>query len=395
MKNKSQSTKVNTLAIHAGISPNPHTGAIVDPISQCSVYAQSYPGEFKYDYGRSMNPNYYPLEEALAALEGAKYATVTSSGVGAMSTIITLVKAGDTVILPTDLYGGTYRLFVQLFGTYGVNFKQVDMSDLDKVENVLKESAKESAKGTGALMLYAESPTNPMLQIYDLQALASLAKKYSAISVMDNTFATPIFQNPLSLGFDAVLHSASKYLGGHSDIVGGAVMTNLESIRERTDFARKSMGVHLDPLSMFLLRRGLKTLPLRMERHEKNAMLFAKHFEGHKVIKRVIYPGLESHPQHDIAKKQMKGFSGMVSIEFALKEEELKKLVSSFSIITLAESLGAVESLVQIPSFMSNKKIPEELRKSHGLHDNLVRFSIGIEDVDDIIEDLESALNRV
>jgi cystathionine beta-lyase/cystathionine gamma-synthase len=378
--------KLQTLAIHAGTHPNPITGAIVEPISQCSVYAQKSPGEFTYDYGRSMNPNYYPLEETLAALEGARYATVASSGVGAMMMIITLVKAGETVIIPTDLYGGTYRLFVELFGTYGVLFTQVDMTDLNKVEEALK---------AGARMLYSESPTNPLLQIYDLEALSTLAKKYGAISIMDNTFATPVFQNPISLGFDAVLHSASKYLGGHSDIVGGVVMTNQQSIRERTDFARKSVGVHPDPLSMFLLRRGLKTLPLRMERHEKNAFVFAKFLESHPLVSKVLYPGLESHPQHAIAKKQMKGFSGMVSAEFSLQEKELHSLVSNFKVITLAESLGAVESLVQIPAQMSNKKIPAEVRKANGLEDGLVRFSVGIEDIDDLIEDLDQALSKV
>lgn len=375
-----------TKAIHAGTKPNPLTGAILDPIYQCSVYAQKSPGEFVYDYGRSMNPNFYPLEEALAALEGAKYATVTSSGVGAITTISTLFQGGDTVIIPTDLYGGTYRIFVQLFGTYGVNFVQVDMTDLNMVEDAVKKGAK---------MLYAESPTNPLLQIYDLKALADLAKKYGVLSVMDNTFATPIFQNPLSLGFDAVLHSASKYLGGHSDIVGGAVMTNSLEIRERTDFSRKSLGVHLDPLSMFLLRRGIKTLPLRMREHEKNAFKFAEYLSGHKKVSRVLYPGLESHPQHEIAKKQMKGFSGMVSVEFNLTDAELSKFVSSFNVITLAESLGAVESLVQIPAAMSNKKIPENIRKANGLGDGLVRFSVGIEDIDDILEDVEQALGRV
>lgn len=380
---KVSKSRMHTLAIHAGVRPNPVTGAIVEPISQCSVYAQESPGEFSFDYGRSMNPNYYPLEEALAALEGAQFATVASSGVGAMSMIITLVKSGDTVIIPTDLYGGTYRLFVQLFGTYGVKFRQIDMTDLQVVEDTLKE---------GAQMLYAESPTNPMLQIYDLKALSSLAKKYGVTSVMDNTFATPVFQSPIALGFDVALHSASKYLGGHSDIVGGVIMTNDEGIRERTDFARKSMGVHPDPFSMFLLRRGLKTLPLRMERHQENAFAFSRYLELNPKVKRVLYPGLESHPQHSIAKEQMSGFSGMVSVEFELGLEEVKKVVSSFKVITLAESLGAVESLVQIPAAMSNKKIPEDIRKAHGLSDGLVRFSVGIENIDDLIEDIDQAL---
>lgn len=384
---KSKETQgYTTKAVHAGISANPITGAIVDPISQCSVYAQEYPGHHKYDYGRSMNPNFYPLEEALAALENAEFATVVSSGVGAMTAVITLVQAGDTVLLPTDLYGGTYRLFVQIFGTYGVHFKQIDMHDLALVENELKQGVK---------MLYAESPTNPMLQVYDLVALNELGKKYGAITAVDNTFATPVFQKPLDMGFDLVLHSASKYLGGHSDIVGGAIMTNTESIRERMDFARKSIGVHLDPMSMFLLRRGIKTLPLRMARHEENAMLFAKHLEAHPKVQTVLYPGLESHPQHEIAKKQMSGFSGMVSVLFDLDVSQTKDMVAALKLITLAESLGAVESLVQIPASMSNEKIPKELREKHGLTEGLVRFSIGIEDSADILADIDQALASV
>ena len=375
-----------TRAIHAGARPNPVTGAIVEPIAQCSVYAQPYPGDFKYDYGRSMNPNFYALEEALAALEHASHATVVSSGVAAMTTIITLAKAGDTVLLPTDLYGGTYRLYVQVFGNYGLNFVQIDMRDLNRVEEALKQ---------GARMLYTESPTNPLLQIYDLEALAALAKKYGAISVCDNTFATPVFQNPLRLGLDLVLHSASKYLGGHSDIVGGAVMTNNPEYHQQLAFARKSIGLHHDPFSMFLLRRGLKTLPLRMERHQQNAMAFAKFLQDHPKVERVIYPGLPSHPQHEIAKKQMSGFSGMVSVLFSLSLEQTKQLVANLKVITLAESLGAVESLVQIPASMSNEKIPKEIRARHGLEDGLVRFSIGIEDSADLIADIDQAIALV
>ncbi len=373
-----------TTAIHAGIEPNPVTGAIVDPISQCSVYAQPSPGEFKYDYGRSMNPNFYPLEKALAALEGAEHAAVVSSGVAAMTAIITLCKAGDKILLPKDLYGGTYRLYVQLFSQFGLKFIQIDMRDLDGVEKRLSQG--------DIKMLYAESPTNPLLQIYDLEKLASLAKAAGAVSVCDNTFATPMCQRPLQLGFDLVLHSASKYLGGHSDIVGGAIMTNDKDMHTQVTFARKSIGLHHDPLSMFLLRRGLKTLPLRMERHQSNAMKFAQHLEKHPAVEQVIYPGLESHPQHDIAKRQMSGFSGMVSVIFKTDLDTTKKIVSSFEVITLAESLGAVESLVQIPASMSNQKIPEEVRAENGLPDGLVRFSVGIEDIDDLIADVDQAI---
>jgi cystathionine beta-lyase/cystathionine gamma-synthase len=375
-----------TKAVHAGQRPNPLTGAVVEPISQCSVYAQSSPGEFKYDYGRSMNPNFYPLEEALAALEYAQYATVVSSGVATMTALMTLMKSGDHVLIPTDLYGGTYRIFKQVFEQYGVRYTQINMTDLNVVEDALK---------SGAQMLYMESPTNPLLQIYDLEELAKLAKKYGVVSVVDNTFASPICQNPLVLGCDIVLHSCSKYIGGHSDIVGGALMTNEAKYREKVAFARTAMGLHCDPMTMFLMRRGIKTLPLRVHRQQESAMIFAKHFEKHPRVERVIYPGLASHPQHDIAKKQMKGFGGMLSLLFAGADEETKKIVSSFNVFTLAESLGAVESLVQQPALMSNAKIPKEIREKNGLKDGLIRISIGIEDVQDLIADLEQAIESV
>ncbi len=249
--------KFSTKAVHAGQSPDLQTGAVNTPIYQSSVYAQPSPGSFKYDYGRSMNPGYYPLEEALASLEQGKYATVVSSGVGAMTAVMTLLKQGDKVIMPTDVYGGTYRLFKQIFEKYGVQYTQLDLTDIGAVEDALKNNVQ---------MLYMESPTNPLLTIYDLKKLADIAEKYGVLSVVDNTFASPYFQNPLTLGIDIVLHSASKYIGGHSDIVGGVVVTNDESIREKMDFARKSMGLHVDPFTMFLMRRGIKTLAIRMER---------------------------------------------------------------------------------------------------------------------------------
>ncbi|MFN8389099.1 MAG: PLP-dependent aspartate aminotransferase family protein [Bdellovibrionota bacterium] len=388
MKDKFESgpTGYTTAAIHAGRAPNPLTGAIVEPIYQCSVYAQERPGEFKYDYGRSMNPNYYSLEEALAALEFGKHATVVSSGVGAMSAVMTLTRGGNRVIMPTDVYGGTYRLFKQIFEPYGVENIQVDMSDLNALESLLKK---------GAQVVYVESPTNPLLAVYDLAAIASLAKKYNAISIVDNTFASPYFQNPLLHGIDIVLHSTSKYIGGHSDIVGGAIMTNNPDYRERMDFARKSIGLHIDPFTMFLMRRSIKTLPLRMERHQENAMRIARFLESHPLVERVLYPGLESHPQHELAKRQMKGFSGMMSVFFKLDLEQAKTLISSFQIITLAESLGAVESLVEHPATMTHQKIPKEVREKHGLTDGLIRFSIGIEDVDDLLNDLDRAFSAI
>lgn len=375
-----------TKAVHAGQHANPLTGAVVDPISQCSVYAQKAPGEFRFDYGRSMNPNYYPLEEALAALEGAEFATVLSSGVGAMTAVSTLCSAGDKVIIPTDLYGGTYRLFKQFFERYGVTYTQLNLGDLNAVEDALK---------LGAKMLYIESPTNPLLTIYDLAALAKLGRAYGALTVVDNTFASPYFQNPLRHGIDIVLHSCSKYIGGHSDIVGGAVMTNSKDVSEQMDLARKSMGLHIDPFTMFLMRRGMKTLPLRMEKQQANAMTIATYLEKHPRVERVLYPGLPSHPQHELAKKQMSGFSGMMSVYFALSNDQAKTLISSFEIITLAESLGAVETLVEHPASMTHQKIPKEVREKNGLSDGLIRFSIGIEDVEDLIADLENAFSKL
>ncbi len=375
-----------TRTIHAGCRPNELTGALIEPISQCAVYAQESPGSFKYDYGRSMNPNFYQLEEALAALEYGAYATVVSSGVAAMTAVMTLLAAGDTVLMPTDVYGGTYRLFKQFFERWGITFLQIDLSNLNAVEDALKKGPK---------MLYIESPTNPLLAVYDLAALSSLAKKYGARTVIDNTFASPYFQNPLKLGIDIVLHSCTKYIGGHSDYVGGCVVTNDPAVREQMDFARKSMGLHSDPFSMFLMRRSIKTLPLRMERHQENAFAVARYLEKHSRVERVVYSGLPSHPHHEIAKKQMSGFSGMLSVYFRLSIEQSKRLMTSFQLITLAESLGAVESLVEHPASMTHQKIPQAVREKNGLTDGLVRFSIGIEDSKDLLQDLEQALAAV
>ncbi|GJM38508.1 MAG: cystathionine beta-lyase [Acidimicrobiales bacterium] len=376
----------STRAIHAGTRIDPQTGATVEPIYQCSVYAQTRPGEFINDYGRSMSANFKPLEVALAAVEEADHAVVVSSGVGAMTCLLGLLKSGDRLVMPIDVYGGTYRLFKEYFENFGIEIVQVDMTDLAAVEAAMTANAR---------MLYIETPTNPLLVIYDLRALADIAKKHNATSVVDNTFASPYFQKPLNHGIDVVLHSCSKYLGGHSDIVGGSLMTNDLDTRTALDHARKSFGVHADPFTMFLLRRSIKTLPVRMERHQSNAMAVAQYLESHKLVTKVIYPGLPSHPQHELAKKQMSGFAGMMSVYFDLPFEPTKTLISSFDVFTLAESLGAVESLVEHPSSMTHAKIPADVREKHGLTDGLVRFSIGIEDVDDIIADLDRALAKV
>ena len=302
-----------------------------------------------------------------------------------MSAVMGMLKSGDTILIPTDLYGGTYRLFKQIFEKFGFQYTQVDCKDLNQVEEAFKSHP---------TMIYIESPTNPLLEVYDLEAIAGLAKKYGAISCIDNTFASPYFQNPLLLGWDIVIHSTTKYIGGHSDYVGGAVITNNKEYRDQADFNRKAMGLHPDPFTMFLMRRSIKTLSIRMEKHHQNGMEIARYLEKHPKVSRVLYPGLESHPQHAIAKKQMRGFSGMLTAFFDMPIEKVKKMISSFEIITLAESLGAVESLVQLPATMSHQKIPDEIRRQHGLTDGLVRFSIGIEDSKDLIADFEQAFAR-
>jgi cystathionine beta-lyase/cystathionine gamma-synthase len=378
----------STAAIHAGVEVDPSTGAVIQPIHMSSVYAQPHPGQFKYDYGRSMNPDFYPLESALAALEGASHATVVSSGVGAMSCLLGLLNDKSRIVMPSDVYGGTYRLFQQIFARVGIGVEQIDMTDLDSVERALSVDA-------ATTILYAESPTNPLLLVYDLRQLSAVARRAGAISVLDSTFASPIFQNGLDLGFDVVLHSCSKYLGGHSDIVSGALMTNDSDIKRQLDFTRTSMGLHSDPFSMFLLRRSLKTLPLRMHRHELNAMAVAQYLEKHDRVGRVLYPGLESHPQHSIAARQMSGFSGMVSVEFDLDISSVSKMIANFELFKLAESLGGVESLVEQPGLMTHLKIPAAVRRAHGLADGLVRFSVGIEDSDDLLTDMDDALASI
>jgi cystathionine beta-lyase/cystathionine gamma-synthase len=372
-----------TRCVHAGQRPNPITRAILEPVHQCSVFAQTAPGDFIHDYGRSMSPSYTPVEQALGALEEGTFATVTSSGVSAITAVMTLLSSGDRVLIPTDVYGGTYRLFMQIFSRYAINFTSVDMTDLSAVDEALKQGCK---------LLYTESPSNPLLKIYDLQALCTLAKKYGALAAIDNTFASPYFQRPLQFGFDVVLHSASKYLGGHGDIVAGVLVTDNKSLKDSFDFSRKAMGLHPDPQTLFLLRRSLKTLGLRMQRHESNALAVAHFLETHPKVERVLYPGLPTHPQHDLAKRQMRGFSGMLSVYLALPLEETKRLVSSFQLITLAESLGAADSLVEHPASMTHKWIPSDVRLKHGLGEGLIRFSIGLEDAADLIKDIQTVL---
>ena len=378
--------KFSTKAIHVGQAPDKETGAVIPPIYMTSTYAQEAPNVHKgYDYTRAGNPNFTNLEATLASLEQGKVATVFSSGIGATTAIVSSLSKDDKVVIANDLYGGTYRLFSRVFSQFGIDFSTVDTQDLAAVEEKLKTKPK---------LIFLESPTNPLLRISDIEAITTMAKKHNVLSVVDNTFATPYFQNPLTLGADFVLHSTTKYIGGHSDVVGGVVVTNHEEWKEKLDFARMAIGLNPSPFDNWLTTKGVKTMGIRMERHFENATQIADYFNNHPKVKKVYYPGLPSHTNHDIAKKQMSGYSGIVSVEFDMSFEDSMKLVSSFKLFTLAESLGGVESLVDHPASMTHASIPKEEREKNGLSDGLIRFSCGIEDVEDLIEDLDSILKQ-
>lgn len=376
--------KFSTKTVHVGADADPITGAMMAPIFMTSTFRQEAPGVTKgYDYTRAGNPNFTHLEDALAALEGGKYATVFSSGIGALASMITTLNPGDRVIGIDGVYGGTYRLFDKIFKPHGIVFEILTPESLGELEAVL---------ATGPKWLLFETPTNPLLDVFDIEAFAAIAKKHGVMTIVDNTFATPCFQNPLSLGADIVWHSTTKYVGGHSDVIGGALITDDPKLKEVFDFRRMSLGTNPSPFDAWLIHRGLKTLALRMERHQENAMAIANHLVKHPKVKKVYYPGLEGHPGHAIAKKQMHGFSGVVSVEFDLSLEDTKKLISSFEFFSLAESLGGVESLVDHPAIMTHASIPADERKKMHITDGLVRFSVGIEDKDDLIKDIDRAL---
>lgn len=373
-----------TKTIHVGNEAEPFTGAIMPPIYMTSTFVQEAPGQDKgYDYTRANNPNFMILEKLLASLEEAKFATIFSSGLGALTAMISgLLSSGDRVVGVGSLYGGTFRLFNQVFNRFGIQFISVTP---DQAEKALANKTK---------WLLFETPTNPLLEILDIDTLLSLAKKQGVLTIVDNTFATPYNQNPLKLGADVVWHSTTKYIGGHSDVIGGAIMTNDAAIKERVDFARKAVGLNPSPFDAWLVNRGVKTLAIRMKQHEENGMAIARFLAKHPKVNKVYYPGLESHPNHAIAKRQMRGFGGMVSAEFNMSVENTKKLISSFKLFALAESLGGVESLVNYPATMTHASIPREDRLKMGLSDGLVRFSVGIEDSRDLIADLAGALEK-
>jgi len=381
---KAKKLGFSTRAIHAGQPPDPSTGAISTPIYQTSTYVQDGVAQHKgYEYARTQNPTRGALEACLASLEDAQYGICFSSGMGAISALMNYFQKGDHIIASDDLYGGTYRIFEKVFKSYGLEFDYVDSSNLANVEKVLRPNTK---------MLFLETPTNPLLKITDLAEASKLAHGRNIIVAVDNTFATPYWQQPLNFGADVVVHSTSKYLGGHCDVVGGAVLTSNDKIFERVKFCQNAVGSVPGPLDAFLVLRGVKTLALRMERHEANARQIAQFLKGHPKVKKVYYPGLPEHPGYETAKKQMKGFGGMISFEVKGGLEESKRVCEAAEIFSLAESLGGVESLIEHPALMTHASVPKEVREEKGISDALVRISVGIEDAPDLIADLEQAL---
>ena len=381
-----------TLAIHAGQSPDPTTGAVMTPIYQTSTYAQTRMGEAVYDYARTINPTRSALQECLAALEGGRYGLSFASGMAAIDAVLRLLKPGDHLLASNDVYGGTFRIFTKVYEPYGLQFSFVEMGDLDAARAALRPNTR---------MVWIETPTNPLLKVADIAAIAELLSSHAGRSgetsvrpwlVVDNTFATPYLQQPLRLGADIVTHSVTKYLGGHSDVVGGAVILNDEAAHSRLKFLQNAVGAVPGPLDCFLVLRGVKTLPLRMERHCANAMQIARFLESHPAVQRVIYPGLPSHPGHAVAARQMRGFGGMISFVVKGGPQAARSVAEHTRIFALAESLGGVESLIEVPAAMTHMSVagsPLEVDPA------LVRLSVGVEHVDDLVADLRRALSLI
>ena len=380
--------KFGTKTIHAGQEADPTTGAIMTPIYQTSTYAQASPGDHKgYEYSRTGNPTRNALEQNLAALENGKYGLCFGSGLGAIDAIIKLLSPGDEVISTNDLYGGSYRIFTQIFKNYGITFHFIRMDDTYKIESLINENTK---------MIWAETPTNPMLNIIDIESLGKISKKHNLIFVIDNTFATPYLQRPLDLGADIVMHSLTKYMSGHSDVVMGAAICKNHDLGERLYAIQNSCGAVPGPMDSFLVLRGIKTLHLRMQRHCENGKVIANFLKEHPKVGDVYWPGFDSHPNHKIAKKQMDDFGGMISFNInGNKLEDAVTVVSNTHYFTLAESLGGVESLCGHPASMTHAAIPKQEREKTGVVDSLIRLSVGIEDVEDLVADLENALNKL
>lgn len=377
--------KLDTKIIHAGAEPDPSTGAIMTPIYQTSTYVQTAPGKHKgYEYARSQNPTRTALEAAFAAIENAKFGLAFSSGVAATDAVIKLLSPGDEVIAVADMYGGTYRLFSKVFAKFGIKFHYVDMHDAENIRPFINDRTK---------LIWTETPTNPLMNITDIAALSAIAKELNILLCVDNTFASPYLQNPLDLGADIVMHSATKYLGGHSDVIHGCLMLNDQNLRDQLYFIQKSCGAVPGPQDCFLVLRGIKTLHVRMERHCENGEKVAHSLRNNPKVAKVYWCGFEDHPGYEIAKKQMRGFGGMMS--FTLKDDSVEtatRVLSSTKVFALAESLGGIESLINHPATMTHASIPREERIKNGLCDSLIRLSVGIEDAEDLIEDLDQAI---
>ena len=377
--------KFATKALHAGVEPDPTTGAIMTPIYQTSTYVQASPGQHKgYAYARGKNPTRSQLEKNIAALENAKYALCFSSGMGATDAVVKMLKPGDEVITGDDLYGGTYRMFTKVFANYGIKFHFINLTDANNISNYVNANTK---------LIWIETPTNPTMQIVDIKACSVIAKKNNCVLAVDNTFASPYLQNPMDLGADIVMHSVTKYLGGHSDVVMGALCMSDDSLYEKLAFIHNSCGATPGPMDSFLVLRGIKTLHLRMERHCFNGRQVATFLRSHPKVEKVYWPGFEDHPNQSNTKTQMRDFGGMISFDLkSHSQEEAFKLASSVKVFSLAESLGGVESLINHPASMTHASVPAAERARVGVTDSLLRLSVGVEDIDDLIADLKQAL---
>lgn len=379
--------KFETRAIHAGQEPDPTTGAIMTPLYLSSTFVQTSPGKHSgYEYSRTSNPTRKAYEECLASLEAAKFGFGFASGCAATTTVMHLLKAGDHVVACDDMYGGSFRLFDKVIRNNGIEFTYVDLTDADALDKVLTQNTK---------MIWLETPTNPLLKLTDVERICGKVKDKGILVVVDNTFMSPYFQRPLSLGADIVVHSTTKFINGHSDIVGGAVVTASNEVAERLAFLSNSMGGICSPFDAFMCMRSIKTLAVRMQAHEKNAMALARFLEAHPRVSKTIYPGLESHPQHDLAKRQMSGFGGVITFLVRGGLYEVRSLLERVNIFSLAESLGGVESLIEHPAIMTHASVPQEVRNKLGIDDTLIRLSVGIESLEDLEQDLAQALDSL
>ncbi|PIS10742.1 MAG: cystathionine gamma-synthase [Bdellovibrio sp. CG10_big_fil_rev_8_21_14_0_10_47_8] len=387
MKSMTTDLGFSTRAIHAGQSPDPTTGAIMTPVYLTSTYVQESPGRHKgWEYSRTHNPTRRAFEDCLASLEGGTHGFAFSSGCAATTTVLHLLKSGDHVIAGDDMYGGTFRLFDKVLQHHGLNFSYIDLTNPENFVKAIRPETK---------MIWLETPTNPTLKLVDIKRISAEAKKHGILVAVDNTFMSPYFQRPLSLGADIVVHSVTKYIGGHSDVVGGAAVTNRAEIAEKIQFLTNSMGGIQATFDAFLCLRSLKTLPLRMKAHESNAMAIAKFLESHPKVQKVIYPGLSSHPQHALAKEQMLGMGGMITFHIKGGMDAARTFLENVQIFALAESLGGVESLVEHPAIMTHASVPAETRKALGIDDSLIRLSVGVEDLEDLMRDLKTAFEKV